>query len=729
MFLPQFHAPFRDVVLCLSIGLLAPLSSSCFAQTAPIAGLVTPTNWKVTDDFKSLATLSPDATSGSVRLNASSAKGGAIVTEVSGAGAGTFLVSGQIKTEGEATGIRLDLQVFDGAWHQQAWITSDDNDAHKLAPSAKARAFSRSVDFPENTAHVIAYFTMLGQGEATLRNFALAQPPHADFSAVADAKPVGVTALARVIGATLYVWKNAVIGGVKYCTNILFNPKHPEQMVSRNDTGGIYRYDRKAKKWVALMDNLPFSWSNLFVADSLALDANHPDTIYVAGGASQWSTPFDALKTVDGGKTWQRTSLKNAEGKDVYCNAGGDEKPAAERLAVDPNDSDVVFFGTRRDGLFRSQNGAKTWQAVTSFPNKGRADSGLTFVTLDWKASAPQRTRTIYVGVHGDGKAGGTVYRSQDGGATWAKLQDGFPESSSPIRGRVGLDGALYVSTSGGAGLWKFQQEQWSDITPPEGKGQSFSGIGIHPTDPKQLLTITYNEKVPVFYSKDGGATWTGYQYKTDGGGNLDIGFQPAWVANDEHFKWPTGYCSTIDFDPLNPSVAVEADFSGANTLTGIGKARATVDMLSEGREQMTIADAVSPSKGAPLVSGAWDLGGYRHTNLDEIPRTRLLLRKPDGSRFQGDQDYQNGFQDGFQLDANPNNPDVIVIAGGWQWNQTGAGAISRDNGRTLRVFASKPFPDAKFGRIAVGVNPDNIVWAPMGAKDTPLYFSKDGGV
>jgi len=105
-----------------------------------------------------------------------------------------------------------------------------------------------------------------------------------------------------------------------------------------------------------------------------------------------------------------------------------------------------------------------------------------------------------------------------------------------------------------------------------------------------------------------------------------------------------------------------------------------------------------------------------------------LQVRKPDGALFTGYDAYKNGFQDGFQLDANPRNPDTIVLAGGWQWNNTGDGAISRDNGRTFRVFASKPFPDAKFGRIAVGANPDNIVWAPMGTGDTPVYFSKDGG-
>ena len=711
------------------------LNAPARAQTAPPRGAINATQWKA-NKASAAVELASDENAATVILHATKPQGGAINVEIPGAAPGAFRVAGATQTEGAPASLRLDLQIFDANWKQLAWISSDDDAAHALAPSANWRPFARDLELPAQTAHAIAYFTLTGTGTAMLRDFAVQAPPRADWSEAAQHKIIALAAPVRVIAPTPYVWKNAVIGGTEYVTNILFNPKHPELMFSRNDTGGIYRYDRAAQKWVPLMDGLPFSWTNLFVADSLALDANHPDTLYVAAGASQWSTPFDVLKTTDGGRHWTRTHLKNAAGQDVYSNAGGEDKPAGERLAVDPNDSDIVLFGTRRDGLFRSDDGAKTWRAVPSFPSPGGADSGITFVTFDWRATKNGPTQTIYAGthagaIHGNANgptARGAVYRSRDGGHSWSELTGGFDSNSSPMRGRVGVDGTLYVSTAGGAGLWKFQGEKWSDITPPQGKGESFSGIGIHPSDPNQLLTITFNERVPIFYSRDGGAHWTSYQYKSDGSGNLDIGFVPAWARAEADFRWPNGYNSTIDFDPLRPDVAVEGDFSGANTITGIGQKRARVDMMSAGREQMTMADAVSPTAGAPLISGAWDLGGFRHTNLDEIPASRLVLQHTDGTPFTGGESYKDGFQDGFALDMNPAHPDVIVIAGGWQWNNSGDGAISRDNGRTFQLFASKPFAGAKFGRIALGADPSNIVWAPLGTSQTPVYFSRDGG-
>ena len=50
------------------------------------------------------------------------------------------------------------------------------------------------------------------------------------------------------------------------------------------------------------------------------------------------------------------------------------------------------------------------------------------------------------------------------------------------------------------------------------------------------------------------------------------------------------------------------------------------------------------------------------------------------------------------------------------------------DNGRTLHEFPAKPFDGAKYGRIAVGMDPANVVWAPMGDGATPVYSTKDNG-
>ena len=730
---------------------LAGGAYSCRAQDTPPAvpvnpsfsdGTDAPAAWELGKD--SAARLVRDTQNfqsapAALRLDISGTNGGT-AQQAFVPPAASFTLSGATKTQGQVSSLSVVLQVFNDNYSKQlVWITSDDNDANKLAPSATWRPFSRKISLPDGAAHVVFYFTAKGSAgaKAWLDDVVLNAPPVADHNPAADNTVITNTAPVTLAAPETCTWKNAVMGGVEFATGIVFNPKRPELMYSRNDTGGVYRFDRAGKRWVQLMDSIPYRWSQLFVADSLAVDANNPNTLYVATGGGRWGNMHDVLKTTDGGRHWTRTGLKNADGKDVFADPGGDEKPAGERLAVDPNDSRVLLYATRSDGLFRSGDGAKTWHAVPSFPAKGSVRVGLTFVAFDWRGGSDGvPTRTIYAGVHA-GKANddangpnadGGVYKSADAGKTWTLLTGGPGADAQPIRGRIGIDHALYVSTHG-QGLWRYKIGQWTNITPPGFADKPFSGIGLHPTDPNKLLSITYDDRI-IFYTKDGGKNWQQYKYLPNdpAQSTITLGFQPAWQVAGGDLKWPTGFSSDVQFDPLNPAIAYETDFSGANIGTGVGTNKMQWSLLSEGREQMTCGDVFSPASGAPLISGVWDVGGFRHDDLDAIPARRLPLTQADGTAFTGYDTYRNSFQDMFQLDGTPSRPDSIVTAGGWQWNNTGDAAYSNDNGRTFHLFAAKPFDGAKFGRIVMGTDPNNILWAPMGDSSTPVYFTRDNG-
>ena len=54
-----------------------------------------------------------------------------------------------------------------------------------------------------------------------------------------------------------------------------------------------------------------------------------------------------------------------------------------ERLAVDPDDDDVLYLASPANGMWRSTNGGATWAQVTSLPVTSTPDDiGLSFVTL-----------------------------------------------------------------------------------------------------------------------------------------------------------------------------------------------------------------------------------------------------------------------------------------------------------------------------------------------------------
>jgi hypothetical protein len=89
----------------------------------------------------------------------------------------------------------------------------------------------------------------------------------------------------------------------------------------------------------------------------------------------------------------------------------------SERLAVDPANESVVYFGSEQAGLWWSSDTGSSWQQVptSSIPTGTPVDAGVRFVLFDPSGGTTNgRTNTIYVGVSGFG-----VYVSRDAGSSW----------------------------------------------------------------------------------------------------------------------------------------------------------------------------------------------------------------------------------------------------------------------------------------------------------------------
>lgn len=57
----------------------------------------------------------------------------------------------------------------------------------------------------------------------------------------------------------------------------------------------------------------------------------------------------------------------------LYLSDGPNNKiNKGERLAIDPNNNDILFFGARSGhGLYKSTNAGATWANITTFPSVG----------------------------------------------------------------------------------------------------------------------------------------------------------------------------------------------------------------------------------------------------------------------------------------------------------------------------------------------------------------------
>ena len=548
------------------------------------------------------------------------------------------------------------------------------------------------------------------------------------------AQEIPLTELVKVTGQESYRFASVPSGGVEYATGMVWSARRPENLVIRADGGGIWRLDRSTnKRWICLTDNIPFSWRDLTCVDSVAVHPDNPDIIYIAGGG-RWAQLHDILKTEDGGKTWKRLNVQNPAGKPVVSDGNGELKQAGERLVIDINSPEVLFFATRKDGLLTSKDGGTTWEAVASFPEKGKPWVGLTFVAGDFatgKQGSP--TQRWYVGVCPDRRARirGGLYVTEDAGATWSRVLDGPGlESFDTIlmRARITPTGTMYLTTLNDR-VWRRRGEGWVDITPARQQGKPFCGINFDPSNPDRLLVAeTGGQFDNTFYlSQDGGDKWKRYHYNHESAdeSNVRLDDYPAWEKADGTPGWG-GNASDIAFDPIDSGRVWHMSFAGPCRIDGVGGDSVTVSLVGEGREQLTCGEVISPTSGAPLISGVWDVGGFRHTELDRIPLTRLRRQERDGSWSR--ETWRRAYQDVFDLDVQPGDADHVVLCGGWQWNQTGEAAYSVDNGRTFREFDTRPFDGAKFGRIAIGVDPANVVWAPAGNATTSVFYTQDNG-
>ena len=222
--------------------------------------------------------------------------------------------------------------------------------------------------------------------------------------------------------------------------------------------------------------------------------------------ASEYQYTAEVMVSEDRGVTWRGTGLVQYG---LYIGANDDYRvESGERLAVDPNNSNVLYFASRRNGLWRGlrqPNAQYTWAPVSGglpaewTTNPATDPAGYTFVLFDSRTATNGVSQTIYTGVHGS-----AVWRSTDGGQTWASL--GGP--SNPVRGVVASDGTLYVScgvTSPGSGnVARYSNGQWTDITPGD-KSAPYTGITADPGNP---ATVMVGRDSSVWRSTNAGASW-----------------------------------------------------------------------------------------------------------------------------------------------------------------------------------------------------------------------------
>jgi chitodextrinase len=553
---------------------------------------------------------------------------------------------------------------------------------------------------------------------------------------------------AQAAASEPYTWKNVRIDGGGFVPGIIFNQTEPNLIYARTDIGGAYRWDQAATKWTPLLDWVGWSnwgWNGVV---SLATDPVQTNRVYAAVGMylNEWDPNNGAiLRSTDKGATWTATTLPFKVGGNMPGRAQG------ERLAVDPNNNAIVYFGAEAgNGLWKSTNFGVTWAKVTNFPNVGNYvavpgdiyqgfNQGVTWVSFDKSTgTAGNTTQAIYVGV---ADKQNTVYRSVNGGTTWERIA-GQPTGFLAHKGVIDPVGrTLYITTSDTGGpydgakgdVWKYNitTGAWTQISPVLSSSADdyfgYSGLTIDRLHPNTIMVATQISWWPdaiFFRSTDAGATWTriwdftsypnrSFRYTQSVASVpwLTFGTNPAPPEVSPKLGWMN---ASVEIDPFNSNrlmYGTGATIYGTNNLTAwdTGGQIAITPMVA-GLEETAVLDLISPPTGAPLISGLGDVAGFRHTNLDAVPA--MMFTQP-------------SFTSTTSLDYAETNPSVMVRSG----NFTDADrpndshvAFSTDGGGNW-FQGTEPGGINSGGTVAASADGSRFVWAP-GDAGQPVVFS-----
>lgn len=468
---------------------------------------------------------------------------------------------------------------------------------------------------------------------------------------------LATTAKAQLRDAGPYAWRNVVVGAGGFIPGIVFSPVERGLAYARSDMGGAYRFDAAAGRWSPLMDSSPFSGD--FGIESIAADPMDANVVHAAVGIHR-GDPGAMLRSTDRGETWIRT--------EVPFRMGGNEdgRGLGERLAIDPNDNRILYFGSRHDGLQRSTDGGASWRKVDSFPLNGlgtptdwSTHGGLSFVVFDPRSGQRgQPSRTLFVGVADPHEH--ALYRSDDAGRTWRPVQGGPRAELSAAKAELDDRGVLYVTCTLGIGpngvtdgaVWRLDTNTgaWTDISPPRPSG-GFMGVALDRKRPGVIMVSTLNRWQPgdtLWRSTDDGRNWTSLREKAW----HDVSATPYlnWGNDKPDFGW---WIAALALDPVDSDRLVYA--TGATVYETRNLSAADRNRPTDwapwvaGIEQTAVITLVSPPKGPQLLTGFGDISGFAHEDLSRSPQRQFTTPV---------------FANTNQIDYAGAAPDIVVRSG-----------------------------------------------------------------
>ncbi len=521
--------------------------------------------------------------------------------------------------------------------------------------------------------------------------------------------------------------------------------------------GGVWKTTDGGASWDSVSDKFFRTGS----VGALAVADSDPNVIYAGMGEGcirgNASAGDGVWKSTDAGKTWAYAGLKDTQ--------------QIPRVRVHPKNPDLVYvaalghtWGPNPErGIFRSQDGGKTWKKILFVDEK----TGASDLVMD-----PVNPRVLYAGFWQVGRKpwtlesggpGGGLWKTTDGGDTWKKLAGGLPEG---VVGRVGVAvsparpervWAVVEAEKGGVFRTDDGGETWKKLN-DENKLRQRAWYYSHVyADPKNADAV-YVLNVAFFRSGDGGKTFD--PIRTPHGDNHDLWIDPnepgrmiegndggATVTFNGGVSW-----SSLLNQPTAQFYRVTTDDRFPYRVFGAQQDNTTVEILSRTRGRSIgpgdwhavggcESGWIAPKPGDPDVSFAGCYGGAIDRYDFRTGEKRNVVAWPQLAVGQAPKDLKYRFQWNAPILISPHDPKTLYHAAQVLLKSTDDGAtwqeISPDltrNEKDTQGYSGGPITHDNTGVEVYGVifalaespHEAGTIWA--GTDDGLVQLTRDGG-
>ena len=521
--------------------------------------------------------------------------------------------------------------------------------------------------------------------------------------------------------------------------------------------GGVWKTSDGGSNWQVLSDK-DFRTGSI---GAIAVAESDPNVIYVGTGEEpirgNVSHGDGVYKSTDGGRSWKNVGLRDTR--------------QIARVRIHPDNPDLVYVAAQghvwgpnaERGIFRSEDGGKTWKKILYVDEK----TGASDLAMD-----PGNPRILYAAFWQvvrhpwelvSGGPGSSLWKSTDGGDSWKKLTEGLPEG---IWGKVGVA----VAPSKPGRVYAFVEAKHGGLFRSEDWGGRFTHVNdehkirerawyyswVYP-DPKNA-DVVFLPNVEMHRSSDGGKTFSAMRVPhgdnhdmwidpddpnrfivgNDGGATITFNGGRSWSTQ---YNQPTAQFYRVTTDNQFPYWVYGSQQDNSNVCIPSGVVGDTIDRTdwhaAGGGESGWMA--VDPKD--PNVVYAGEYGGIITRYDHRTRQARVVMAWPQLADGHATSDLRYRFQWNAPIMISPNDPKALYHAsqillrsrdGGETWEEISPDLTRNDKskqGKSGGPITTDVTGVELYGVIfALGESAADpgVIWA--GSDDGLVHVTRDGG-